>query len=260
GGTDYFIRNDRNLVKAFKEDGYSFVTDRQELLSDHNEQVLGLFAPVALPKAIDRTDEIPSLQDMTKSAIKRLSENKKGFFLMVEGSQIDWGGHDNDIVGAMSEIEDFAKALKTAIAYAKKDRHTVVIATADHSTGGLTVGRGSEYVFKPQPIKAAKRTPDFMANEIKESGNVEEVLNQYIDFKLTDKEMQSVKEAANTGDVNAIGDAIEKIFSVRSHTGWTTSGHTGVDVQVFAYGPQTDRFAGLHENTNIAKQIFDLIK
>ncbi|MCY8632015.1 alkaline phosphatase, partial [Bacillus spizizenii] len=67
----------------------------------------GLFADGGLPKKIDRTKDIPSLKDMTNTAIKKLSKDKDGFFLMVEGSQIDWAGHDNDIVGAMSEMDDF---------------------------------------------------------------------------------------------------------------------------------------------------------
>lgn len=69
---------------------------------------------------IDRKAETPSLADMTNSAISSLKQNKNGFFLMVEGSQIDWAGHDNDIVGAMSEMEDFEKAFKAAIDFAKK--------------------------------------------------------------------------------------------------------------------------------------------
>ena len=69
---------------------------------------------------IDRNDKTPSLEEMTNAAIERLNKNKNGFFLMVEGSQIDWAGHDNDIVGAMSEMEDFEKAFKAAIEFAKK--------------------------------------------------------------------------------------------------------------------------------------------
>ena len=69
---------------------------------------------------IDRNEKTPSLEEMTNAAIERLNKNKNGFFLVVEGSQIDWAGHDNDIVGAMSEMEDFEKAFKAAIEFAKK--------------------------------------------------------------------------------------------------------------------------------------------
>ncbi len=60
---------------------------------------------------------------MTNTAIKKLSKDKDGFFLMVEGDQIDWAGHDNDIVGAMSEMEDFEQAYKAALDFAKRQAY-----------------------------------------------------------------------------------------------------------------------------------------
>lgn len=258
GGTDLLDRQDRNLVDEFKNAGFSYVTNKDELLKDTNEQVLGLFAERGLPKMIDRTEDIPSLEEMTNSAIDRLNQDKDGFFLMIEGSQIDWAGHDNDIVSAMSEMEDFEKAFKAAIEFAKKDKHTLVVATADHSTGGYSIGANGIYNWFGEPIKAAKRTPDFMAQEIANGAGVEETLKKYIDLELTAEEIQSVKDAGNkAGDIDA---AIEKIFDNRSHTGWTTGGHTGEDVPVYAFGPAAERFAGQIDNTDNAKIIFDILE
>lgn len=260
GGTSLFERSDRNLTEEFQNDGYSYVTNKQELLENEDGQVLGLFAPAGLPKMIDRDDSTPSLEEMTKSAIDRLEQDKDGFFLMVEGSQVDWAGHDNDIVGAMSEMEDFEKAYEAAIEFAKKDKHTLVIATADHSTGGFSIGANGVYNWFGAPIAAAERTPDFMATEIVGGADVEEVLNQYIDLELTDEEISSVKEAAKTGSRTGIDNAIEEIFNERSYTGWTTGGHTGEDVPVYAYGPSSEKLAGNLDNTEFAKVIFDLLK
>ncbi|USK38477.1 alkaline phosphatase [Cytobacillus firmus] len=260
GGTDLLVRKDRNIAEEFKKDGYSYVTNRKELLADKNEQVLGLFAERGMPKMIDRTEETPSLKDMTASAIERLNKDKDGFFLMVEGSQVDWAGHDNDIVSAMSEMEDFEKAFKAAIEFAKKDKHTLVVATADHSTGGYSIGSDGNYNWFSEPIKAAKRTPDFMAQEIANGASVEETLKEYIDLDLKEGEIQSVKKAAETKKAADIDNAIEEIFNQRSHTGWTTGGHTGEDVPVYAFGPASDRFAGQIENTDQAKLIFEILK
>lgn len=257
GGTDLFIRDDRNLVDQFKKDGFSYVTNTNELLKDNNQQVLGLFAERGLPKMIDRTEDIPSLEEMTTSAINRLNKDKDGFFLMIEGSQIDWAGHDNDIVSAMSEMEDFEKAFKAAIDFAKKDKHTLVVATADHSTGGYSIGANGIYNWFGEPIKAAKRTPDFMAKEIVNGADVEETLKKYIDLDLTAEEIQTVKDAEKELDID---NAIEKIFDNRSHTGWTTGGHTGEDVPVYAYGPSSNLFAGQIDNTDNAKIIFDILE
>lgn len=79
GGTDYFKREDRNLVKEFKNDGYNYVTSTEEMQANDSEQLLGLFAPVGLPKAIDREENIPSLDDMTKEALEQLDKEKDGF-------------------------------------------------------------------------------------------------------------------------------------------------------------------------------------
>ncbi|WP_319003676.1 alkaline phosphatase [Sutcliffiella horikoshii] len=262
GGTSYFEREDRDLTKEFEKDGYSYVTTAEEMAKDDNEQILGLFAPKGLDKMIDRPEEQPSLKEMTDSALDRLDNNEKGFFLMVEGSQIDWAGHDNDIVGAMSDMQDFEEAFQAAIDYAKKDKHTLVIATADHSTGGMAMGRDGEYKWDPTAIKAAKKTPDFIAKKIAEGAPVEETLKEYIDLELTEEEIQSVKDAKETSgsEVLEIDNAIEKIFDLRTGTGWTTDGHTGEDVSVYAYGPGMNNFTGKIDNTDTAKEIFKILK
>ncbi|MEF2096365.1 alkaline phosphatase [Bacillus sp. CFBP9009] len=263
GGKSNFVRPDVNLAKAFEKDGYSYVTDKNQMLKDKNEQVLGLFASEGLPKMIDRPSETPSLSDMTSSAIQRLNKDKDGFFLMVEGSQVDWAGHDNDIVGAMSEMEDFEKAYKAAMEFAKKDKHTLVVATADHSTGGFSIGAKGIYNWYGEPIKAAKRTPDFMADAIVKGADVEKTLKQYInqnEVKLTDDEIKTVTEAAKSKNVTNVDNAIEAIFDNRTNTAWTTGGHTGEDVPVYAYGPYKERFAGQVDNTDQAKIIFELLK
>ncbi|MBP2002395.1 alkaline phosphatase [Paenibacillus shirakamiensis] len=262
GGLTNFVRKDKNLVDLFKKDGYSYVTNRDELLKDKNKQVLGLFATGGFDKAIDRAPTAPSLEEMTNTAISRLNTNKKGFFLMVEGSQIDWAGHDNDIVGAMSEMQDFEKAFKNAIDFAKKDGHTLVVATADHSTGGLSVASNGKYLFDASSIKAAKRTPDYMAAQIFGGADVETTLKQYINLTLTPEEIQAVKDAAakKEKDATSIDNAIEAIFNVRTNVGWTTGGHTGEDVPVYAFGPGKDQFAGLIDNTDNAKVIFRILK
>ncbi|MCM3131071.1 alkaline phosphatase [Paenibacillus sp. MER 78] len=260
GGKSNFVREDRDLTNEFLEAGFSYVTDRSALLADTNEQILGLFADGGMDKLIDRTSETPSLAEMTNTAIDRLSTNENGFFLMVEGSQIDWAGHDNDIVGSMSEMEDFAAAFQAAIDFATENGETLVVATADHSTGGLTLGKDGEYNFFVDPIKAAVRTPDFMAARIAEGASVEETLKNYLKLELTAEEIQSVKDVAKDADVTTIDNAIETIIDNRSFTGWTTGGHTGEDVPVYAYGPGSHRFSGLIDNTNNAEIIFDILK
>ena len=84
----------------------------------------------------ERGDMLPNA---TEKAIEVLNQNNKGFFIMVEGSQIDWGGHDNDIDYILTELFDFDRAVGKALEFAKKDGETLVIVTSDHETGGLTI-------------------------------------------------------------------------------------------------------------------------
>ncbi|EIT85690.1 alkaline phosphatase [Fictibacillus macauensis ZFHKF-1] len=259
GGRSNFIRKDRHLVTQFKKDGYSYITTKQQLTANRSNQLLGIFSKEGLPKMIDREKSVPSLKDMTTAAVERLATNKKGFFLMVEGSQIDWAEHDNDVVSTMSETRDFERAFAAAIDFAKKDKHTLVIATADHATGGFTVGANGNYNWFAQPLKAFKRTPAFISQKINEENNVKKVLKTYIDLSLTHTEIQSVEQAATTKDVKKISKSIKKIADARSVTGWTTSGHTGEDVNVYGYGPGVQKFSGLLDNTDQAKHIFEAI-
>ena len=251
GGSELFARKDRDLVKEFSQAGYGHVTDKKSLNENQDDKILGLFAPGGLPKMIDRTEEVPSLADMTEAALQRLDKNEKG--------QIDWAGHSNDIVGAMSEMQDFEAAFEKAIDFAKKDGETLVVTTADHSTGGLSLGKGDQYNWLTEPLHAAKRTPDFMAEEIIKNGNVEKTVTEYIDFQLSEAELKAVKTAAESKDVEKIAQALRKIFDERSNTGWTTGGHTGEDVNVYAYGPQAEAFSGQIDNTDQAKIIFGLV-
>jgi alkaline phosphatase len=102
------------------------------------EQKYGyLLADDGMPKMIEGRGNF--LVDATKLGIQRLSINKKGFFLMVEGSQVDWGGHNNEAAYLTGEIIDFDNAIGAVLDYAEKDGNTLVIVTADHETGGFTL-------------------------------------------------------------------------------------------------------------------------
>ncbi|MBS1610086.1 MAG: alkaline phosphatase, partial [Bacteroidetes bacterium] len=79
------------------------------------------------------------MQQAFAKTINILSKNKEGFFMMAEGAQIDYGGHDNNIGYVATEVMDFDKTIGDALRFADKDGETLVIVTADHETGGLTL-------------------------------------------------------------------------------------------------------------------------
>jgi alkaline phosphatase len=79
----------------------------------------------------------------TETAINLLSQNKKGFFLMVEGSEIDFLAHSNQTTGVIQETLEFDRSIGKALAFAAKNRNTLIIVTADHETGGMTLNGGN---------------------------------------------------------------------------------------------------------------------
>ncbi len=131
------IRNDgRNLLEKAQLDGYRVIELRDELLALEQLPALGLFGKDGLTTF----NPEPMLGEMCGKAIELLAaESKKraGFFLMVEGSQIDWAAHANDTNRVIRQTLLFDLAVREAIQFARRDKHTLVIVTADHETGGL---------------------------------------------------------------------------------------------------------------------------
>jgi alkaline phosphatase len=149
GGREFFIpkdqegssrSDDRNLIEEFEGVGYQYVSSAEEMMNSQSDKILGLFANSGLA-SVDRN---PTLAEMSTTAISKLEKNKEGFFLMVEGSQIDWAGHENNAEYAIREMKDFDNAVKAILDFAQKDGETLVVLTADHETGGMTMMNSSE--------------------------------------------------------------------------------------------------------------------
>lgn len=144
GGRKYWLpkaadgirTDDLDLLAKARSEGYQVIETRDELLALKQTPVLGLFGKDGLTTF----DPEPSLAEMSSAAIKLLSDASKkdpGFFLMIEGSQIDWAAHANDTDRVIRQTLLFDMAVREAIEFARGDKHTLVIVTADHETGGL---------------------------------------------------------------------------------------------------------------------------
>jgi len=147
GGTKYFCRRKDNLNFLDSFSKYGFIVDTTGLKQNINYDLKNKYGYIlfekSLPKATEKRGNF--LPDATHEALKYLSNAENGFFLMVEGSQIDWAGHDNDADYLIAEMLDFNKTIKVALDFAKKDGNTLVIVLADHETGGFTLGSGLSY-------------------------------------------------------------------------------------------------------------------
>lgn len=264
GGSSFLSPEGRtdgdNLITSIKALGYDYVTTPEAMAKSTSSKLWGMFSPKALAYDMDRNPaEQPSLAQMTAKAIDVLSKDKDGFFLMVEGSKVDWAAHANDPIGILSDVLAFDDAVKTALDFAKKDGETVVVAVTDHGNGGLTIGNTSttgSYDTEPlstfiDPLKRAKLTGEGLEAKLNsDRSNVQAVMAEY--FGITDLSKEEVETIRNakSGSMNyAVGPMISK----RAGIGWTTGGHTGGDVVLYAYSPTNDRPSGVIDNTDVAK-------
>jgi alkaline phosphatase len=264
GGTTDLQRTDRDLVAEFTQAGYTFVSNRDELLQADASRLLGLFAPWGLARAWDRDEDVPSLADMTRAALKALEQNQQGFFLMVEGSQIDWAAHADDVAGVVSEMEDFSVAIEVALEFAARQGDTLVVITADHETGGMSLGRDDIYHWDPRPLRGMKKTPAAMTAEyLAGSEPLSQVVARSIPFTLTAEEQTRLDNyprevpADPAYGMDGIGAymGINEIMSRRTVTGWSSLGHTGVDVPLYAVGPGSENFRGLLQNEELGQRL-----
>jgi alkaline phosphatase len=277
GGWKYFLRADRDLVNGFKQAGFQYIDSYSQLQSlQMGIPALGLFAEVGLPWALDDSEPL-RLSMMTQSAIEQL-ENESGFFMLIEASQIDWAGHDNDITAAMGEMRDLAKTLEYLEVYVQNHPDTLVVVTADHSTGGLTLGANDKYEWQPQILRTMRHTPAYIAKLINRSEPSIEQLNDLLGFALTADEFAKLLEIEKLSlqgsieNVELVDDkklierekayyaSLNEIIDTKTNTGWTTGAHTAVDVPVLAFGAQHELFIGHNDNTDIAKKVFTLLE
>ncbi len=139
---DSLRKDDIDLLSRAENQGYATVDDNRGLATVEGPYVLGLFQQ----KALTTISPEPTLAEMTYHAIRLLNKKPKGlfepdrgFFLMVEGSQIDWACHAHDVHDCIKQTLLFDEAVKVAVEFAMSDKNTLIIITADHETGGLVV-------------------------------------------------------------------------------------------------------------------------
>ncbi|MFM9269824.1 alkaline phosphatase [Halomonas elongata] len=150
-------QDDRNLLAEAVEKGYGLAFSREQLEADQSDKLLGLFANSGMADGIeyrntrDDADRLePTLHEMTQAALNRLEQDEDGFFLMVEGGQIDWAGHSNDAGTMLNEMVKFEEAVQGVYDWAKGRDDTVILVTADHETGAFGLSYSSADLPEPQ--------------------------------------------------------------------------------------------------------------
>lgn len=254
GGQKFFPPE---LLAQFTAKGYQHITRFDDLASITQPKVLGLFAEVQLPWAIDEKDA-KKLSTLTQKALSLLSQNEQGFVLLVEGSLIDWAGHNNDIAAAMGEMDEFANTIEVVEQFVRQNPDTLMVITADHNTGGLSIGVDGHYNWNPEILRNISASSDTLAQAAIGGETWQADLSRGLGFELTEEELAKLNVARMQG-LETMAMAIRHVIDKRTDTGWTTDGHTGTDVQVFAAGPAAGLFNGHQDNTDIANKIFSLL-
>ena len=192
GGARLFEKrkDGRNIFQELNEKGYKTPRSWNELDTIRSGKVFAVPYPADTPIPAERGD---LLARASLKGIELLDQNKNGFFMMIEGSQLDDYGHFNDLNLLMQETHDFDRTIGAIYKWAAKDGETLVIVTADHETGGLTLVDGN--------LKEGKIVCKF-----------------------------------------------------------STGGHSGVMVPVYAFGPGFQEFTGIYENTDIFNKIKKILE
>ena len=273
GGRRHFLpgsqkgqrEDERNLLEEAREDGYQVVTTRGALNRSLQLPVLGLFSMSHMDYEIDRDpSEEPSLEAMTRRGIKLLKERPEGFFLMIEGSRIDHAGHGNDPAAMLHDALAYNRAAAAVLQYARQNEHTLVLSVSDHETGGLSLGRNLDgsgvYAWHPDVLGRVRSSLPVMVNEVMEEGaSPAAVLQKYAGIDtLSNAERALLEKSRAKGQ--SLKFALSDVISQRALLGWTTKGHTGVDVNLYAYGPGSARFRGHHDNTYLGQVLADLLE
>lgn len=252
--------------------------------------LLGLFADHDIPYEIDRRtqgDVYPSLDEMARTALRALSDatqdSDKGFFLMIEGSRIDHAGHANDPAAQVHEVMAYDAAFASVLDFLEKDPvDGIVVGTSDHETGGLATARQlhtsyPEYHWFPAGLANASHSAEHLAYQLHHhiSGHQSsttslstisnppkynrEDLESYIRSSLIqqglgihDASDEEVARLLDNSDPWPSSYLFADMISRRAQVGWTTHGHSAVDVNIYASNPDYARpLVGNHENTEI---------
>ncbi|KAK4241864.1 repressible alkaline phosphatase [Achaetomium macrosporum] len=292
GGRCHFLANgtegscradDVDVVGIAREKhGWEYKGDRKgfdelRLGTNVSLPLLGLFAATDVPFEIDRrhmADVYPSLSEMARTALTALDQatknSDKGFFLMIEGSRIDHAGHVNDPAAQVREVLEYDKTFKIVLDFLERsDTEGILVATSDHETGGLSTawqapGELPVYDWYPAVLAKANASAEYCAL----------LLQQHISSAPPDSQQSLINWINEELVIRRLGitDALEaeltalathpesaivifsRMISVRAHIGWSTHGHSAVDVNIYSSGgASAEKIRGNVENTDVGK-------
>ena len=260
GGADYFSEP---LLAAYQKAGYTVTLDRAQLLAHTGKTpLLGLFSKSHVPFELDRLQSkelqasTPTLAEMTKVALHRLSAGPKGFFLMVEGGRIDHAAHGNDGAAAIRDQIAFDETIALVLGFIEKNPDTLLVVTTDHGTGGFNVnGLGNEDFTTTTAPSYSESSPAFdrlagfkMSLEVlrTKSKNLGQKDFFALCEQVTGLQFKS-EDRSKITSTKTLSEALMKYTSI----GWTSNNHTGEMVEFCSTGPGSALFPPYLRNDQV---------
>jgi len=287
------IRDDAfNWLEELAGESYVIASDAQSLqaAASHATKLLGMFSASHLPYVINRrhmnVSSVPTLAEMTSAALDVLSRRDEGFFMLVEGGRIDYGGHANDAGTMLHEVLDFDKAVGKALEFQRSHADTLVIVTGDHSTGGfsftdanlgpaadllldsgIVYQPGSQYpsrdhleiLFRQKAsysyiLKQAGMDPEKLVELVLEHTGLDMTLDEAREALVRDEQgLAGTKDFRHYhGDPDDSASAVLGLALARhTYVVWSTGGHTSDPVPTYGRGPGAEKLRGIYPNTHI---------
>lgn len=241
----------------------------------------------ALPYAIDREKGDMTLAEVTRAGINFLSKDlSKGFFLMVEGGKIDWACHANDAATVFEEVIDLDDAVRVAYEfYEQHPDETLIIVTADHETGGISLGTGA-YEQRLKALKQQRMSVNKFSrvlNELRRQTNnkvtweqvrhaLEENFGFWTVLPLNERQEARLKKTYENSFVGKepaldaseyqrdehLASVAKQIINEIAMVGWTSGGHSNGYVPVFAIGAGAERFCNRTDNAELPLKIAEV--
>ncbi len=284
---------DNGLLAEFADNGVSvsygldnadFTADRMLVLSPDTARNWNIgFTIDSIPGAL-------TLQALTEACVKHLQRvSPDKFFVMVEGGNIDHAGHSNDAATNIIETINFDATLGIALDFYKAHPdETLIVVTADHETGGMSVGNNSSgYAVHPQRLAAQRLSKDAFSDHFKAMArsrraytwdDMKEYLTENLGFwteatQLTDEQTEHLRQMFEDiyvhnvsrpdqktlyADFDAFTAAVFEALDTQAGINWASTKHTGSPVPVFAIGRGAELFGSFGDNTDIPRKIMKI--
>ncbi len=254
-----------NLMEVLVDRGYQFIDSKEQMADITSGKVWGLFDDSHMQPDMDRqyfARHEPSISEMVAKAIEILSQDPDGFLLMVEGSQVDWAGHNNDPIYMVTDFIAFDDAVKVANDFAENQGNTTVLAYPDHNTGGMKLGHYNTAMGYTETTKEdlvdVLDGMTMSANGVvamMEDGDLKASVLENWGIELSDDDVAEIDGLkSSTGLSYALARVVSKNHTV---LGWTTHGHTGETVPVWMTGRKAP--TGVIDNTELAGMAADAL-